>query len=100
MYLEFTFGRPDPNEEASDLVSSVIGPIDWFQGTYLNTLRLGKSDVEYGDAFEVNLYEEMAVIDGIYYGDFNLMRKCPKHARGKVVTFKQAVDRGWFTRFG
>jgi len=98
MYLQFTFGKTDPNE-GGDLVSPVIGPIDWFQGTYLNILRLGKKDINYGDAFEVVLHEEMAVIGGIYYGDFNLISKCPNYARGKVVTFKQAIDKGWFTRF-
>lgn len=100
MYLEFTFGRTEPDGNAGDLVSPVIGPIDWFQGTYLNLLRLGKANVDYGNAYEITLVQEMALIDGIYYGDFNLLGKCPKHARGKVVTFKQAIDKGWFTSFG
>jgi hypothetical protein len=92
------FGKPNLNE-GGDLVSEVIGPIDWFQGTYLNMLRCGKRDVDHGDAYELNLFEDTVLLDGIYYGDFTLMGKCPKYARGKVVTFKQAIEKGWFTKF-
>lgn len=99
MYLQFTFGRTDPDGDAMDLVSEVIGPIDWFQGTYLTMLRLGKSDVDYGNAYELSLTNDMVAIEGVYYGDFNLIKKCPNYARGKVVTFKQAIQKGWFTSF-
>ena len=99
MYLYFCFGRDDPEDEQQGLEGPVIGPVDDVQFTYFTRILINKADFSENTLYEFDIQHEMTHIDGVWYADVIVMRKCPKFARGKNVTFQQAAERGWVTPF-
>ena len=78
------------------LEGPVIGPFDEMQGTYLAHLRLYKD----GETYELHVDDDYIFVNGIYFADYCLSTKCPKWARGKTTSIKEATEKGWLVPFG
>lgn len=88
IYIHLYHGRKAPDQEMNDWGEDgpVIGPFDWFHGTYFSTFNFGTT--EHGTIWWLGdnkgFPEGLIYYDGMYYGDFEIVsiddRKLVIHA--------------------
>lgn len=79
VYIHLFHGRSDPDKSMDDWGDDgpVLGPFEYVQITYLQTLRLGLPDG--GDGW-IRKVDDMLYYDGVYYGDLDIVSS--KNDRG------------------
>jgi len=77
IYIHLYHGRKDPEEKLNDWGKDgpVIGPFDWFHGTYFSTFNFGTCNDDGIWWLSDNPGYKHALIyyDGMYYGDFEIV---------------------------
>ena len=88
LYIHLFHGRADPDQEMKDWGENgpLLGPFEWVQVTYFQTVRCGLAD---GSDIWLTRYDDMVFYDGMYYGDFDVVssKKSSRLPGGKSVEY-------------
>lgn len=74
MYVKLFHGRNKPDEQLDDwgFEGPTFGPLDYFQNTYNCHPRGGYYDGLYEELIEIEIFNDLYVYDGKYYGDISV----------------------------
>ena len=77
IFIHLYHGRKDPEQQMEDWGEDgpVIGPFDWFHGTYFSTFNFGttKDGALWWLGDNKGFPEGLIYYDGMYYGDFEIV---------------------------
>lgn len=88
LYIHLFHGRADPDATMTGWGEEgpLLGPFEWVQVTYFQTVRCGLAD---GNEVWLTRYDDMVFYDGMYYGDFDVLsaKKSPRVSGKKPVPY-------------
>jgi len=95
IYIHLYHGRKTPHEELDDwgVDGPVLGPFDWFHGTYFTTFKLGTllDDDAWWLGDNPGFEHDPIYYDGMYYGDFEIIASGEKQ-KNNTVPFEKSKE--------